>query len=81
MIRVSVELRRKNSRTGNRSENTEIKNKYKLVCDRNAGYLISAYGTYHYIIKHTDKIGYAVLHHYRYQQHYDFLIKRPVAKE
>ena len=80
MISAAEKLCAKNSGTGNRAENRQIKYKNQRVGNRNAGHLLRSDPSDHDIIQHTHKLGNAVLYHNgnRYRQRK--LIKRTIPE-
>ena len=61
LIVTSVELCRKNTRTGTGAKNAQAENKHQTVDDGNAAHLQAAHLSDHDVIQHGNEIGNAVL--------------------
>ena len=76
---LPVKLRREDAGSRKAAEDAEVKNKQKLVDDRDAGHWLRPHLTDHDVVKQAHKVRYYIL--YEYGQHYggESLIKRPVS--
>ena len=60
MISISIKLCPKNTCSRDRTKNADIKNEHQLVYNCDTRHLLCSNLPNHYIVKHTNKIGYAI---------------------
>ena len=79
VVVLPVKLRREDAGSRKAAEDTEVKNKQKLVDYRDTGHRLSPHLTDHDVVKQAHEVRYYIL--YEDGQHYggESLIKRPVS--
>ena len=81
VILLAEKLSSEKSGTRNRAEDTQIKDKQKLIDDRYTRHLLGSDSSHHYVIQQTDEIGDGVLYQDRNHDREQVFVKNFCSKK